>query len=186
VKNVLYKVLIHTRWKLKILSLKILFGNQIKLHWSDKIAPSVKVRINDGGCITLGEKVELRENCILNVTAGGKITIEDRVFMNDGCCINSRGTVLIESDTMFGQGVKIYDHDHDYKSKNMKINFKQDPVIIGQNVWICSNVIVLRGCHVGNGSVIAAGTVVKKSINSNTLCYTKKEIQSVTIDIDKR
>ena len=88
---------------MKIISLKILFGNQIKLHWSDKIAPTVKVRINDGGSITMGENVELRENCILNVTAGGNLIIEDRVFMNDGCNINSRDKVVIGSDTMLGQ-----------------------------------------------------------------------------------
>ena len=99
-KNIIYRILVHARWKLKIVSLKILFENQIKLHWSDKIAPTVKVRINDRGVINLGENVELRENCILNVTAGGKLIIEDRVFMNDGCCINSRDKVVIGSDTI--------------------------------------------------------------------------------------
>lgn len=182
-KNIIYRILVHIRWKLKIVSLKILFGNQIKLHWSDKIAPTVKVRINDRGFINLGENVELRENCILNVTAGGKLIIEDRVFMNDGCCINSRNKVVIGSDTMFGQGVKIYDHDHDYRSEDIKINFIQDPVIIGSNVWICSDVIVLRGCNIGDGSVIAAGTVVKKNVRSKMLCYTKKEIQTVEINL---
>ena len=167
---------------MKIISLKILFGNQIKLHWSDKIAPTVKVRINDGGFIALGENVELRENCILNVTAGGNLIIEDRVFMNDGCYINSRDKVVIGSDTMLGQGVKIYDHDHDYRSEDIKINFKQEPVMIGSNVWVCSDVIVLRGCIVGSGSVIAAGTVIKKTVKPNMLCYTKKEIETIIIE----
>lgn len=44
-----------------------------------------------------------------------------------------------------------------------KDDFK-DPVKIGNDVWIGSNVILLQGVHVGNGAVIAAGAVVTRSI----------------------
>lgn len=63
---------------------------------------------------------------------------------------------------MLGQSVKIYDHDYDYCSDDRKINFKQSPVVVHKNVWICSNVIVLKNTEVGEESVVAAGTVVRK------------------------
>jgi len=179
---ILYKAKMHLNWKWKIISLKLLFGKRISLHWSDRIAPSVKVRINDSGMIHLGEHVEIRENCILNVTSGGIIRIDDRVFMNDGCYINARELVHIGKDTMFGQGVKIYDHDHDYRSENIKTTFKQSPVTIGNNIWICSDVIILKGCKVENNSVIAAGTVVRNNVSSNVLCYSHKENEERVIE----
>lgn len=178
----LYKVKLHLGWKLKIISLKLLFGKKILLHWSDKICPSVKVRINDSGIIQIGERVEIRENSVLNVTAGGKIVIDDRVFMNDGCYINAREFVHVGSDTMFGQGVKVYDHDHDYRSENLKVKFKQKSVEIGKNAWICSDVIILKGCVIGDHSVIAAGTVVRKDVANNVLCYTRMDTLEKTIE----
>jgi len=44
-----------------------------------------------------------------------------------------------------------------------KDDFK-NPVYIGNDVWIGSNAILLQGVSVGNGAVIAAGTVVTGSI----------------------
>ena len=44
-----------------------------------------------------------------------------------------------------------------------------EPVEIGNDVWIGSNVIVLRGVHVGNGAIIAAGAVVTKDVPEYTI-----------------
>lgn len=179
---ILYKIKLHLGWKLKIITLKILYGNHIHLRWSDKISSSVKVRINNGGEVRIGENVEIRENCILNVSEGGKIIIEDRVFMNDGCYINSRELIRLCSDTMLGQGVKFYDHDHNYKSENIKSNFITGSILVGQRVWICSDSIVLRGCQIGSDSVIAAGTIIREDVSSHKLSYSKKELIQKQID----
>lgn len=162
------------KWKIRITFIKVVYRNSIDLKWSCRIAGSVKFRINGRGKIVLGDNVELRENVILNVTNGGCIDIGDRVFINDGCYINAREKITIEEDTMLGQSVKIYDHDHDYRSDDRKINFKQSPVVVRKNVWICSNVIVLKNTEIGAESVVAAGTVVRKNIPENTMFYEKK------------
>ncbi len=178
----LYKAKLHLEWKLKIISLKLLFGRRISLHWSDKIAPTVKIRINDSGKIQIGKRVEIRDNCVLNVSDGGRLEIDDGVFMNDGCYLNARELIHVGAGTMFGQSVKIYDHDHDYRSNNLKINFIQKPVEIGNDTWICSDVIILRGCVVGDRSVIAAGTVIKKNVSTDVLCFTRKVTEEKRID----
>lgn len=38
------------------------------------------------------------------------------------------------------------------------------PVVIGRNVWVAINVTVLPGVQIGDGSIIASGSVVTKSI----------------------
>nr|WP_268998954.1 DapH/DapD/GlmU-related protein [Leptospira interrogans] len=44
-----------------------------------------------------------------------------------------------------------------------------DDVVIGNNVWLGSQVIVLKGVKIGDNSVIGAGSVVTKSIPENCL-----------------
>lgn len=43
---------------------------------------------------------------------------------------------------------------------------KNEPVIIGNDVWIGANVIIIPGVHIGNGAILAAGAVVTKNVES--------------------
>lgn len=46
---------------------------------------------------------------------------------------------------------------------------KPAPVIIGENVWIGANVTVVPGVTIGKNAIIAAGAVVTKDVDSNTV-----------------
>ena len=168
--------------KAKIFSLKLRHGNKIDLKWNDKISWSVKIRINGDGKVVFGDNVEIRENVIINVSDGGLIEFGDRVFLNDGCMLNSRKKITIGADTMFGQAVKMYDHDHDYKSVNFKSDFKCGEICIGNRVWICSDSIILKGCSVGDDSVIAATTVLRECVEPKLLYYTKKTYRNRCVE----
>lgn len=181
-KNIISLVWLRLRYFWKIIQLKVQFGKRISIKWSARISSTAIFRISTDSKIVVGDEVELRENVIIKAAAGGQIYIDEHVFMNDGCYLNSRDYIHIGSNTMFGQGVKIYDHDHDIRSEDMKTHFKQAPVEIGENVWICSDVIILRGCTVGSDSVVAAGTIVRKDVSSGVLCYTKKETAEIAIE----
>jgi len=71
---------------------------------------------------------------------------------------------FVDSNMVFG-GYEEY-RDIDYKNKLIK---KQDERIakivnIGNDVWIGSNVNIIEGLNIGNGSVLAAGAVVTKDV----------------------
>ena len=74
---------------------------------------------------------------------------------------------------MFGPGVIILDNDsHNISTNPITRRFgkiAEDKVIIGNNVWIGMYSIILKGVQIGNNSIIAAGSIVSKSIPSNQL-----------------
>ena len=43
------------------------------------------------------------------------------------------------------------------------------PIVIGNDVWIGANAVILPGVTIGNHSVVAAGAVVTKDVPANTM-----------------
>lgn len=82
--------------------------------------------------------------------------------------------VIIGSDVIIGNGVVIY-HNVTIGKKVFGNNGNKYPSI-GDNVTICSNSIILGDIHIGNNSIIGAGTFVNKDISKNSLVFNKKEI----------
>lgn len=82
----------------------------------------------------------------------------------------------------YGPNVMIFDHDHDYQSYNLKENFKTDEIIIEDNCWIGANVVILKGTHIKENSVIAAGSVVRGVIEQNTLFYNERVSKTKKIE----
>ena len=52
-------------------------------------------------------------------------------------------------------------------------------IIIGKNVWIGANTVILRGTTIGDNAVIAAGSVLKGDVAPNTVFLNKRENLSV-------
>ena len=114
---------------------------------------------------------------MFNVSAGGEIAVGEGVFINDGCSLNARSRIRIGSGTLLGQNVLMYDHDHDYKDADqMQTAYTSADIDIGQNVWIGSGVIILKGTKIGDQCVIGAGSVVKGVIPADMLAYNKREL----------
>ena len=101
-----------------------------------------------GDYITIGKNFFANYNCKL--LDGGKITIGDNVF--------------IGPDTTIVTALHAIDPE---KRLNGVMQYK--PVKIGDNVWIGSSVTICPGVEIGSNSVIGAGSVVTRSIPSNSL-----------------
>lgn len=137
----------------------------------------LRIRINGNGKIYLHSGLGCRSNVIFNVSDGGVIDIGCNVSFNDGCMLNARKKITIGKNTVIGQNVMMYDHDHNYQDlEKMRNDFLVEKITIGENVWIGSNVIILRGSTVGDGAVIGAGTIIKGDIPPNTMVYNSREL----------
>ncbi|PZU84840.1 MAG: acyltransferase [Chryseobacterium sp.] len=134
--------------------------------------------------IDIADNVTCRNNCFFHIANHAELIIENNVFFNNNCSVNCLDKVFIGENTMFGEGVRIYDHNHSYADENgeLKIElnkFSKDPVIIGKNSWIGSNTIILKGVTVGNNVIIGANVVVHKSVPDNTILVNKQNLETI-------
>ncbi|NLF40795.1 acyltransferase [bacterium] len=87
-----------------------------------------------------------------------------------GAAVCAARSVSIGAGCLIGANAAITDCDfHAVAPENRRYNTSPDavgcaPVIIGDNVWIGMNVIILKGVTIGRNSIIGAGSVVTKSI----------------------
>lgn len=143
--------------RIKVVSLKCQYGSQFK-----------------------AEKFHFRSGFHVYIEDKGSITIGKNCFFNHYCSITARKNVVIGNDCIFGENIKIYDHNHQYNDNNKLIReqgFTVDDVIIGDNCWIGSNVTILKGVKIGAGSVIGAGVIVYKNIPENSVVVCKQNIE---------
>ncbi|WP_413705341.1 DapH/DapD/GlmU-related protein [Pseudomonas sp. Pseusp16] len=99
----------------------------------------------------------------IHIDSPSKLTIGDDVSINRNCLINAGGGVSIGSKTLIGPNVTIYSQNHAYKEKSIDIRlqgYERKSVVIGNDVWIACNATLLPGVAIGDGCVIAAGSVV--------------------------
>lgn len=159
----LLKVVYHVKAVLKMLLYWILFGKQIKF----------------------GRKVTFRNYFTVYIGKGATIEIGDNTFFNHGCSLNSLQSIKIGKDCLFGENVKIYDHNHKFREKISRVSdqgFKTSPVVIGDNCWICSNVVILRGVKVGNHCIIGAGCVVNRDVPSGSIVQCNQNLNIVKME----
>lgn len=104
------------------------------------------------------------------------IHICNNVYIGDRASfIASIAHIYIGNNIMFGPNVTIRGGDHksdivgkyifDIRESEKSLENDLD-VIIDDDVWVGCNVTILKGVHVGRGAIVAAGSIVVKSVPS--------------------
>lgn len=130
--------------------------------------------------VVIGNAVNFRNYIHLLVEKNARLTIEDGVFMNNFCSVNCLDSISIGENTLFGENVKLYDHNHSYTAtpefKISKSEFSTAPIKIGKNCWLGSNVTVLKGVSIGDNCIIGAGCTIFKDVPSNTKVINQQQL----------
>ena len=91
------------------------------------------------------------------------------MFIGDRCRIYAQGEVIIRDGAIIADTVDIRTVNHYYDGDDLNyLPFDEkvliSPVVIEENAWVASHVIIMPGVTIGEGAVIAAGSVVTKSV----------------------
>lgn len=99
---------------------------------------------------------------------GKNIAVGKSVFINACCRFQDHGGITIGDGCFFGHNVTIATLNHEINPLN-RANIIPKPVTIGKKVWIGSDCTILPGVEIGEGAIIAAGSVVTKNVPRNTI-----------------
>lgn len=148
------------------------------------ISPFSEILLESKAKLQIGKMLKLRDGGKIRVRKGGNLVMGDRVSVGSNSMIVCRDSITIGSDVQLAPNVQIYDHDHDFRVKDgLKAGeYKTAPVVIGNNVWIGCNSVILRGTVIGDNAVVAAGSVVKGVVPANSICIQKRVSEFKTID----
>jgi acetyltransferase-like isoleucine patch superfamily enzyme len=131
------------------------------------------------------DKVNLPLNLIFRdgfhlLVEGGRVRFGENVFFNNYCTVASKSSIEIGTGTIFGENVKIYDHNHLYKNVEIPIKYQGysvAPIKIGKHCWIASNVVILKGVTIGDNCCIGTGCIVYKDVPDGTTLINKQLLQ---------
>lgn len=142
---------------------KITFGNCVSI---DDYALLDAVGAGETG-ISIGNDVIISRNCVIQgktgpVTLGNKVVLGCNTILPSSSGIVIGNSVLIAANCYVGGG-QYFTNRTDIPILQQGVGSK-GPVVIGDDVWLGSGVIVLDGVNIGTGCVVGAGAVVTKDL----------------------
>ena len=98
------------------------------------------------------------------------ISVAGHTAVMNGCELIARVRIAVGANCRIGPHTLVYDSDfHELSSHHRDEGGKSAPVLIGDNVWIGSRAIILKGVSIGTDAVIAAGSVVTKDVPTGSI-----------------
>lgn len=127
------------------------FVGMLEMHRKAKIIANGNFIVHSGGHIIVSE--------------GATLELGHNSYINRHCRIKVFQYLKIGNNCAISENVTIWDSDVHELLKSEKTK----PVTIGNNVWIGTNTIILKGVTIGDGAVVAAGSLVNRDVPSRTL-----------------
>ena len=104
------------------------------------------------------------------ITMGSNVRINNGVFINQ----STNAEILIGSDVLIGPYCVMRSADHVFSNRDALIREQGhagSPIVIDDDVWLASQVTVLKGVHIGRGTVIGAHSVVTGDIEAYSVAF---------------
>lgn len=117
--------------------------------------------------LTLGDDLLICRNAIIQ-SKGGPVTIGPRGIISPSTVLTAANGIHIGADSLIGAHGHFGGGRYNWDNPDVPINnqgmYSKGPVVIGDDVFIGTNCVVIDGVTIGRGAVIGAGSVVASDI----------------------
>ena len=108
--------------------------------------------------------------CEIRIMGGGTLHIKRNAGVRGVEFNINEAKVFIGERCMFSYGITIRNHDsHRIINAEGEVVNKPKDIVLGNHVWIAQNVTILKGCYIGDDSVIGFGAIVTKGCANGTI-----------------
>jgi acetyltransferase-like isoleucine patch superfamily enzyme len=128
-----------------------------------------KITIEDGVVIDAFVKIK-------PVGGNGDLHIASGSFINSGCVLYTGNGLKIGRNCLIAANCTFAPTNHEYRDPAVPIvrqGFMRSRggVVLGDDVWIGANSVILDGATIGEGCVVGAGSVVRDSLPPFSICF---------------
>jgi acetyltransferase-like isoleucine patch superfamily enzyme len=156
-------------------NVQIIAGKKATIKFADNCWIMRNTIIRTSNIFEFESYVNIATNCaVFSREDGheGTLKVGKGTHIGDNTIIDVADDITIENEIAIGPNCVIYTHDHDY-TKSEKAAWKggiiKHPVTIKKGAWIASSVTILPKVELGERCVVAAGAVVTKNTDSNSI-----------------
>lgn len=131
--------------------------------------------------IEVGEDIIFYSNCIVELQRDANLKIGSHVIFSYGSVLSCSKSIEIGKDVQIGEYTSIRDTTHDYTDYGQPMMNNSDislPIVIGNNVWIGRNCLIMPGTVIEDGVVIGANSLVKGTLKRDTI-YGGNPVQEI-------
>ena len=129
-----------------------------------KVRPS-RLILRDNSQLVCKGHIQIFEAVKIECLPNAVVEIGHKSYINHDSEIRCRERITIGNNVSIAYNVLIQDSDyHTTYDDNGNPKPQTLPIMIEDNVWIGANAIILKGVSIGEGSTVAAGSVVTKSV----------------------
>jgi len=147
--------------KKKFIKITYYFWEIIIINEIVQIIPShtIRQKMYKLGGMKIGKDVSIFRKCYLQNLK--KITIGNNCIIGFYCRLDGRGGLKIGENVNISSYTILESGSHDFITFSAKFS----PITISDNVWVGTRSTILQGVTVGEGAIIAAGSVVTRDVN---------------------
>lgn len=154
----------------------LIAGNLWRIYWTFQGMQVGRDTVLPRLLVTWPHQVKIGQRCVVEPDVyfkfdgickpGPNIIIGDHTFVGRGCEFNVTRQVVVGKHCLIASGAKFIDHDHgtEYGSLMGPQPSTASAILLGDDVWVGSNAIILQGVRIGSGAIVAAGAVVRTDV----------------------
>ncbi|MBT3586217.1 MAG: hypothetical protein HN509_15020 [Halobacteriovoraceae bacterium] len=141
-----------------------IFARGGKVGRNFQVRKNVAFDLGENIVVSIGDNVILSENVHIYVTENGQLNIGNGVFIGRYSLLTAHENLSIGDNSQVAHFVSIIDSGHDFYSDDHIHKGIKGPIVIGSDVLVGTQSVILRGAKIGDRAVLGAGCVVTGSI----------------------
>lgn len=134
---------------------------------------NTNITINSDNCEVIIDKfVRFMGPTNISIRDGGSLYVKENAGIRGvNMEIGGGKSIVIGRLCMFSYGITLrnYDSHKVIDLKTHHITNNAEDIVLGNHVWICKNVTILKGVTVGDNSILGYGSIVTRDVPNNTI-----------------